>query len=288
MSRSGTHLSEHSSTSTLTSIPAEVGSDNAGGFALLITLTIASTCTPSLPSLGQALAGLRGPVHFTKLWKDIANRELKIVDNSLVRMAGEPDVGQHLLVALKLLPDLRCYERTKMLCVNNREWLSEEHEMGSLLWPHPDHAHYTHVYSEVSLARSRVTATPASPLVIDCDLDMSDIGDETQEVDVWEREMGREFTGERHITYALLMCDGLQPSNLGAAVDSIQMIFDFLCQDPALAQVALFQAIPAPFLREAVDPVNTTLPKDPNELEHPSSYASTAERRPLSRRHSSD
>ena len=63
-------------------------------------------------------------------------------------MAGEPDVGQHLLVALKLLPDLRCYERTKMLCVNNRdncEWLSEEHEMGSLLWPHPDRAHYTHV-----------------------------------------------------------------------------------------------------------------------------------------------
>ncbi|KAG6836487.1 hypothetical protein H0H93_007586 [Arthromyces matolae] len=60
-------------------------------------------------------------------------RAERSVHNSMVQVTCKPDSAQYFLITPKLLPDLMYHERMKILCVNNGEWLPEEHHLGNMM-----------------------------------------------------------------------------------------------------------------------------------------------------------
>lgn len=60
-------------------------------------------------------------------------RAERAVHNSLVEVTCNAEYGQYFLITPKLLPDLKYAERMKVLCVNNGEWLPEEHGVGNMM-----------------------------------------------------------------------------------------------------------------------------------------------------------
>ena len=61
------------------------------------------------------------------------SRAERAVHNSLVEVTCKEESGQYFLITPKLLPDLMYHERMKVLCVNNGEWLPEDHMTGNLM-----------------------------------------------------------------------------------------------------------------------------------------------------------
>ncbi|KAI6034873.1 hypothetical protein F5J12DRAFT_2067 [Pisolithus orientalis] len=60
-------------------------------------------------------------------------RAERAVHNSMVEVTCKPDSCQYFLITPKLLPDLMYYERMKILCVNNGEWLPEAKGIGNMM-----------------------------------------------------------------------------------------------------------------------------------------------------------
>ncbi|KAG5351347.1 hypothetical protein C0989_006899 [Termitomyces sp. Mn162] len=60
-------------------------------------------------------------------------RAERSVHNSMVQVTCKADSAQYFLITPKLLPDLMYHERMKILCVNNGEWLPEEHDLGNMM-----------------------------------------------------------------------------------------------------------------------------------------------------------
>lgn len=60
-------------------------------------------------------------------------RAERTVHNSMVDVTCNADSAQYFLITPKLLPDLKYHERMKILCVNNGEWLPEEHNIGNMM-----------------------------------------------------------------------------------------------------------------------------------------------------------
>ncbi|KAG6812148.1 hypothetical protein H0H92_004147 [Tricholoma furcatifolium] len=60
-------------------------------------------------------------------------RAERSVHNSMVQVTCKEDSAQYFLITPKLLPDLEYHERMKILCVNNGEWLPEEHDLGNMM-----------------------------------------------------------------------------------------------------------------------------------------------------------
>ena len=57
----------------------------------------------------------------------------RTVHNSLVDVTCTADSGQYFLITPKLLPDLHYHERMKVLCVNNGEWIPDDHISGNMM-----------------------------------------------------------------------------------------------------------------------------------------------------------
>jgi hypothetical protein len=60
-------------------------------------------------------------------------RAERAVHNELVKTTCRVDSGQYFLITPKLLPDLKYDRLMKVLCVNNGEWLPEDHTLGNMM-----------------------------------------------------------------------------------------------------------------------------------------------------------
>lgn len=60
-------------------------------------------------------------------------RAERAVHNSMVDVTCQADSAQYFLITPKLLPDLKYHEQMKVLCVNNGEWLPDDHEGGNMM-----------------------------------------------------------------------------------------------------------------------------------------------------------
>lgn len=56
----------------------------------------------------------------------------RAVHDQMVRVTCKKDSCQYFLITPKLLPGLKYDKRMKVLCVNNGEWLPEDHGVGNL------------------------------------------------------------------------------------------------------------------------------------------------------------